>query len=269
MKRLMIVAAAAAMSFAAKADVKWENCPDCAVGSDIAAECDYEVFKVTGSGKAVVLSKKGDYKEVGSLKIKKGALALEGSDECGTGECCYDSGYLFAQVKAGSDKFDVAIPVEVKVWSAFGKKYDDVKGSNWMNLSKKKTVKLESALYISSDTILAEGDIDTELGDLAEFTLDASAFGKVQFKVYSSKESSTICGKNSEGCGYEIVFKNYKGWFVGTYTCVGEDACFTCACGLDAFGGTWKANYDKKSSGSKSVQAALALAGVAIDLETL
>ena len=267
MKKLMIVAAAAAMSFVAKSDLKWENCPECAIGSREAVGCDYEVFKVIGSGKAVVLSKKGDYKEIGSLKIKKGALALEGSDECGTGECCYDNGYLFAQIKAGSDKFDVAIPVDVKVWSAFGKKYDDVKGSNWMTLSKKKkNIKLDSVIYVSAAEVVAEGDADTEAGDLAEFTLDASAFGKVEFKINraETKKSETCCGKveTADGCGYSLVFKTYKGWFVGTYTCVGEDACFTCSCGLDAFGGTWKAKYDKKASGTKDLGSAMSLAEV-------
>ena len=272
MKKLMIVAAAAAMSFVAKSDMKWENCPECAVGSREAVGCDYEVFKVTGSGKAVVLSKKGDYKEVGTLKIKKGALALEGSDECATGECCYDNGYLFAQIKAGHDKFDVAIPVDVKVWSAFGKNYDDVKGSNWMNLSKKKkSVKLDSAIYLSGSEVIAEGDVDSELGDLVDFTIDASAFGKVEFKISKAetKKSETCCGKveATSSCGYGLEFKTYKGWFVGTYTCVGEDACFTCTCGLDAFGGTWKAKYDKKASGSKNLGSAIALAGVKIDEE--
>ena len=263
MKKLMIVAAAAAMTFATEAALKWENCPECAGDPEQAAECQYEVFKVTASGKACVLSKKGDYKTVGKLSVKKGALALQGSDPCGTGDCCYDNGYLFATVKAGSNTFRAMIPVDVKVWSAFGKNYDLVEGDAWRSLSKAKKVKIESALFIhSEEAVIDEDDEIPQSGEGAidDFTLDAAAFGKVHFKVYSSKTSKTICGKDESGCGYEIIVKNYSGWFVGVYHCIDVDACFTCDCGLDAYGGTWKASYSAKSS-AKTLGPAQKLAG--------
>ena len=260
MKKLMIVAAAAAMSFAAKAELKWENCPECAGEGVEESECTYEVFKVTGSGKAVVFAKKGAYKTVGKLQVKKGALALEGSDPCGTGDCCYDAGVLFATVKAGKNTFRVKVPVDVKVWSAFGKNYDLVKDDAWRNLSKAKKIKLESALYIASNSGAELDPADDVTNDLEDFELYASAFGKVTFKVYSSKSSKTICGKDETGCGYEIIIKNYKGWFVGLYKCIDEDACFTCDCGLDTYGGTWKATYSSKSS-TTNLSAAQKLAG--------
>ena len=262
----MIVAAAAAMSFAAKADLVWENCPECAGEGTTQAECTYEVFKVTGSGKAVVFSKKGTYKTVGKLKVKKGALALEGSDPCGTGDCCYDTGFLFATVKAGKNTFRVKVPVDVKVWSAFGKNYDLVKDDAWRNLKKAKKIKLESGLYIQSSDVPEIDPADDVAYDLENFELYASAFGKVTFKVYSSKSSKTVCDKLDQGCGYEIIVKNYKGWFVGLYHCIDEDACFTCDCGLDNYGGTWKATYSSKSS-TTTLTAAQKLAGTSFSDE--
>lgn len=257
MKKLMIVAAAAAMTVAAKADLQWVSCPDCGKSSE-AAECDYQVFKVTASGKAVVVKK--DYKTVGKLKIKKGALALSGSIQCETGDCCYDAGTLFATVKAGSAKFKAAIPVEVPVWSTFGKKLSTVADSAWKTLKKSKKVKLESALYIRGSEIVVT-DADDLDASFDEFTLEAAAFGKVNFKVYDSKSSKTVCGKDDSECGYEIVPKKYKGWFVGTYTCVGEESCFACDCGLDIYGGTWKASFSEKYSTDK-LTGAYKLAGV-------
>jgi uncharacterized protein YjhX (UPF0386 family) len=258
MKKLMIVAAsAAAMTFAAKAEIAWVDCPTCRAGAT-QAECQIEVFKVTASGKAVVMSKKGDYKTVGKLKVKKGALALVGT-QCPDGTCCYDAGYLLATVKAGSDSFRALVPVDVKVWSAFGKNYESVAGNNWRTLKKAKKVKLESALYISATGIGIDPDDDPD-STFDDFALEASAFGKAQFKVFDSKTSKTVCGKDSSECGFELILKNYSGWFVGYYTCIDADACFTCDCGLDPFGGTWKASYSSKNSG-KNFKGAQKLAG--------
>ena len=257
MKKLMIIAAAAAMTFAAQADIAWVDCPTCrAEGTE--TECQIEVFKVTASGKAVVMAKKGAYKTVGKLKVKKGALALVGT-ACPDGTCCYDNGFLLATVKAGNDKFRTVIPVDVKVWSAFGKNYDSVAGSNWRTLKKAKKVKLESALYISATGIGIDPDDDAD-STFDDFVLEASAFGKAQIKVFDSKTSKTVCGKDSAECGFDLTIKNYSGWFVGYYTCIDADACFTCDCGLDPFGGTWKASYSAKSSG-KNFKGAQKLAG--------
>lgn len=264
MKKLMIVAATAAMAFAAQADIAWVDCPDCRAGST-PTDCQVEVFKVTASGKAVVLSKKGGYKTVGKLKVKKGALALVGT-MCPDGTCCYDAGALFATVKAGHTTFRAAVPVDVKIWSAFGKNYDSVAGNNWMTLKKAKKVKLESALYISGKSLIIDGDTDIDINyGIQEFRLEASAFGKVAIKVFDSKTSKTVCGKSDSTCGFDLIIKNYSGWFVGYYPCVDADACFTCTCGLDAFGGTWKASYSAKSAG-KNFNGAQRLAGTSFSV---
>ena len=57
----MIVAAAAAMTFAAQAGFSVKPCEGC--GASGKSDCDVAVFKVTGSGKAVVPTS-GDYKTV-------------------------------------------------------------------------------------------------------------------------------------------------------------------------------------------------------------
>ncbi len=263
MKKLMIVAAAAAMTFAANAGLQWQVCENCGVGPE-EGECDLVVFKVTGSGKAV--TPKGDYKTVGKLKIKKGALALSGSLCESTGDCCYEAGRLFATVKAGKNTFGILAEVEVAAWSIFGKKLD--KARAWESSIKKgKKVKLESALFISSADAfeLAAGDS----ADLETLSFWASAFGKVTFKVRGDKKgSNSYCGPEDKPCEPIITPKDYKGWFVGLYNCVGEENCFLCDCtDTDVFGGTWKAKYQAKAV---TTTAALKLAGLsAADFESL
>ena len=101
MKKLMTFAAAAAMTVVGNAASLLPGaCVDCGGGALAPTDCDTIVFKVTGSGKAV--TDKGEYKTVASLKIKKGALALEGTVCTDTGACCYDTGYFFATVKVGT-----------------------------------------------------------------------------------------------------------------------------------------------------------------------
>lgn len=252
MKKLMIVAAAAAMTFASEAKLQPQECLNCGGGSD--STCDVVVFKVTGSGKAVVA--KDDYKEVKSLKIKKGALALTGELCEETGACCYSEGYLFAKIKAGKASFDLASTVELGVWSIFGKNLDKIRAKD---VKPGKTYKLDSALYISS----AAGDTEVEgetavEADSIEFY--ASAFGKVNVKI--SKGTSGTCNPQ-DPCDPTYTPKSYSGWFVGKYACLGEEDCFLCDCAdTDVFGGTWKATY---KSSAKSVEAAARLAGVAIE----
>ena len=233
MKKLMIVAATAAMAFASEAGaLKPVACPTCGTGP---GDCEV-VFKVTGSGKAVVT--KDDYKEVGTLKIKKGSLALVG-DLCElTGVCCFNSGVLVATVKAGKKTFAVESLVTPDVWSVFGKNLDKIRTGD---VKAGKTYKLDSALFISSaagDTIITDGDADVDESSIEYY---ASAFGTVNVKI--SKGTSGTCNPTAP-CDPTYTPKTYNGWFVGKYACIGDEDCFLCDCAdTDVFGGTWKASF--------------------------
>ena len=175
MNKLIIAAAVAAMTVVGNAALKPSVCPDCGAGTG-PQDCDTIVFKVTGSGKAVV--DKGAYKTVGNLKIKKGALALEGSICEATGACCYDSGWFFAQVKAGGETYAVVAEVAVDVWSVFGKNLDKIRSGDFKQGS---SYKLDSALFIES-----QGNDFFDDADVEDLYFAASAFGAV--KVTISKE---------------------------------------------------------------------------------
>lgn len=256
MKKLMIAAAAAAMTFVGNAGLMPARCDDCgAVDPD--QECETIVFKVSGSGKAVV--DKGAYKEVGSLKIKKGALALDGQLCEATGACCYDAGYFYATIKAGKKTFAMAAPVELLVWSVFGKNLDKTR-SYLTQIKPGKKVTLNSALFV----VGSEAEVDDDDIDLSEFAFYAAAFGKVEMKVTKIKDGkSGYCEKGDpSGCDPIYTPKTYTGWFVGTYPCVNEEDCFLCDCtDTDIFGGTWKAVYQSKYTTQAE---AMALAGVYI-----
>ena len=254
----MIAAAAAAMTFVGNAALKPTACENCGI-SGTSSDCDTVVFKVTGSGKAVL--DKEDYKTVGSIKIKKGALALEGS-LCETdGSCCYEEGTFYATIKAGKKTFGIASPVTLGVWSVFGKNLD--KARNYLTEIKPgKKVTLESALFVTSDEAEVVTDSDV---DLSDFALYASAFGKVEMKVTAQKTSKGYCTTTESGCDPIYTPKSYSGWFVGTYPCVGEEDCFLCDCtDTDVFGGTWKATYQSKYTSDADAQK---LAGVTIEDE--
>lgn len=266
MKKLMTFAAVAAMTYAGSALVPGV-CENCGVDPDSPnGDCPTAVFKVTGSGKAV-LAKDG-YKTVASLKIKKGGLALLAGDaECSaTGECCYQDGYFFATIKVGKSVFEVGTPVNLNEWSVFGKKYD--KARNYLDSIKPgKSVCLDSALFVSTDEVrdsaVWEGPIDWDDEDTQVFSFWASAFGKVDMKVTKDGKGG-YCNK-TKGCDPIYTPKKYSGWFVGWYPCVGQEGCFRCGCeGIDIFGGTWKASFQAKK---KTVSAAQALAGTSFALE--
>lgn len=242
----MIVAAAAAMTFAGEAALKPTKCENCGAASG----CDAVVFKVTGSGKAVIV--KDDYKAVGSIKIKKGALALTGTLCEADGLCCYDAGMFYATIKANKKTFKLASEITPDVWSVFGKNLDKIRSND---VKEGKSYKLDSALFISSGDFVYDGDVD--LDDLAFF---ASAFGTVNVKI--SKAGGSSCNPTS-GCDPTYIPKSYSGWFVGKYACVGEEDCFLCDCAdTDVFGGTWKASY---KASAKTEAAAARLAGVSVD----
>ena len=253
MKKLMIVAAAAVMTLAGQAALQPQACTNCGAA---AGDCDVVVFKVTGSGKAVVT--KGDYKEVGKLKIKKGALALTGSLCETTGICCYDAGEFFATIKAGKVTFKLGSVVEPGVWSVFGKNLDKIRSGD---VKAGKSYKLDSALFITAaegDTLI-DGEADVDEGSIEYY---ASAFGSVNVKI--SKGTSGTCNPTAP-CDPTYTPKSYSGWFVGKYACIGDEDCFLCDCAdTDVFGGTWKASY---TSSKKTVSGAMALAGVSFDEE--
>lgn len=263
-------------------------CINCgASGSGQEGDCGTVVFKVTGSGKAAL--DKGSYKTVGSIKIKKGALAIVGDKCLSDGRCCYDRGVFFAKIKAGKKTFDLMAPISVKVWSIFGKNLE--KARDWESRIKPgKSVCLDSALFVTTvwqsdcanDEYLAkspfyfdwDGDVDlVGVGDtfdgdwtsidqdnLPQFAFWASAFGKVDWKVSGLKESKKYCKNTSSGCTPIITPKSYSGWFVGTYLCCNAENCFMCVCpDLDVFGGTWKAVFQKKVT---TLGGAMNLAGV-------
>ena len=253
MKKLMIVAAAAAMTLASEAALRPTECPNC---GETASGCDVVVFKVTGSGKAVVV--KGDYKEVGNLKIKKGALALTGTLCADTGICCYDAGEFYATIKAGKNTFKLGSVVEPQVWSVFGKNLEKLRIGD---VKAGKTYKLDSALYIASDAgnTVVDGDAEVDEDSIEYY---ASAFGSVNVKI--SKGTSGTCNPVAP-CDPTYTPKSYTGWFVGKYACLGEEDCFLCDCAdTDVFGGTWKAVYQ---ASKKTVGAAQQLAGVSFDVD--
>ena len=101
----MTFAAVAAMTYVGSAvTLSPSVCTDC--GAYGVSDCDTIVFKVTGSGKAVV--PKAGYKATTSIKIKKGALALEGEYCALTDTCCYETGWFYATIKAGKKTFALA-----------------------------------------------------------------------------------------------------------------------------------------------------------------
>lgn len=267
MNKLMIVAVAAAMTVmqAAAIDVAPINCN--VETPETPAQCDYMVFKVTGSGKTVQAKK--TYKTVTSLKVKKGALLMKPSTTCcntqdGAEVCCYDTANLYATVKVGKETYKIALSdLNVIKWSVFGKDFE--KAYNWKTqLKQGKKATLESDLFLST----AAGVVDKDTFDPAwvdgleeEIALAASAFGKFQVKV--NKANTKVSGTsycqvttNSTACAAVWTPKSYSGWFVGLRNGLeGDQACFNCDC-IDAeiFGGTWKASYQAKKLTNVSAQ---------------
>lgn len=232
------------------------ECINCGSGTEEVSECDTIVFKVKGSGKAVVT--KGDYKTVKTIKIAKGALALTGTLCAATGICCYDSGMFFATVKTGNRVIKIAQEITPSVWSVFGKNLDNVRAGA---VKKGKTYKLDSALFVES-----ESDAYVDDSNIEDLQFAASAFGTVNVSISKgSKKSSSSCSPTVEcaECTPTYKLKTYSGWFVGKYACIGEEDCFLCDCAdTDVFGGTWKAIYTSKYT---SMSQASEYAGVNIN----
>lgn len=251
MKKLMIAAAAAAMTAGAyAADFLPIDClPE--VGEGV---CPVMVFKLTGSGKTVQ-NYKDAYKTVKTLKISKGALVLTPdeamAEECDI--CCYATAEILATVKVGSTTHYVDIvDVPVTKWSIFGKNLEKV--ANFLTEMKKgSSVTLESDLYLEADEaeIYFAGADDDDDGLITAVTFKAAAFGSMLAKnLKAGSVSTSYCvTPEQKECVLQFTPKTYNGWFAGNYdVCVHDDQlCFNCDCGeYDIFGGTWKAVYQAK-----------------------
>lgn len=252
MKKLIIAALACTSIFTGSAALVPSACPNCG-GTVEASDCEVVVFKVKGSGKAVTV--KDGYKSISTMKITKGALALVGDFCADTGTCCYDSGMFFATVKVNKRTVLVAQEIAPTVWSVFGKNLDKIRT---LNVKKGKAYELDSALFVeSTDDAIVDG------GDVENMWFAASAFGKVKVGISKgTKTSSSSCAPvvTCEACTPTYTPKTYSGYFVGKYSCVGEEDCFLCDCAdTDVFGGTWTAIY---MSSAKTLGAAERIAGV-------
>lgn len=271
MKKLMIAAAAGAMTIVANAAASFAPI-DCDPGQIIPDdECPLMVFKLTASGKTVQDVNDGDYKTVKALKISKGALVFKYNLDCALNEglCCYDFADLYATVKVGSRSYKLGLgDVVIDKWSVFGKNLD--KAVNWSTAIKTgSSVKLESDLYLitdggldadtepDTDALVVDSDDDlwTEAVDFA-----ATAFGNFKVKVAGAKEKVNkgycVVSTNKTSCSATWTPGTYNGWFVGTRELVNDaQACFNCVCGqYDLFGGTWKAVFQAKKTTDAAAQ---------------
>ena len=248
MKKLMIVAAAAAMTIGANAAVFAPI--DCDT-PDTESPCPVLVFKLTANGKATVDMNDGAYKTVKTLKIQKGALALLPNEDCAAeGLCCYDTATLYATLKLGSETVYLGLEdLEIGKWSVFGKNFE--KAKNYLTMIKPgKSVTLESDLFILGE------DVDTLDGE-DTVSLWAAAFGEFTLKVSKAGKAGGYCVEDPEkGCDPIWTPKTYNGWFVGYRGLVNDMySCFNCDCGeYDIFGGTWKAVYQSKLSSDADAQ---------------
>jgi hypothetical protein len=257
MKKLMIVAAAAAMvaSVQAAIGIKTINChynPE--------SGCPEKIFKVTGSGKAIDRESK-NYTTVSKLKINGWLVLFPNSDEVvkladGTTQtnCCWDTYSLYVNAKVGKKTtgliFAGAGNEPVNAWTVFGKKLD-----SFYNAEKGKKFKLESQLGISADYTTNGGQSSGTLvyaDDLAGnvtpgIAFIASAFGKMTYRT-TTTSSCNSCNKTTKTVtGFEFTPGSYSGWFAGMYDGETNEDCLTCICtDLNLFGGTWKAKYQTK-----------------------
>ncbi len=239
MKKLMIVAAAAAMAVSAQARIALTNC-----AQQVSGTCPVVAFKVTASGKTV--TDNGEYKKTTSLKIKKGALVLF-SESSDVDACCYDLYSLYLQVKVNKNTWNLAFLTQpLNKWSIFGKNLDAA-----MSASKSKKFSLESDIGLSYDDDTFE--LDETFDVIEAVVFEATAFGKAKY-VYSTKTTkATDCVPCSTTTADDVIPGNYKGWFAGYMPNINpdNDECMTCTCAeVDLFGGTWQAKYQSKWSAS-------------------
>lgn len=232
MKKLMMVAAVAALATSVQAGIAVTNC-----AAPASTDCPNIVFKVTASGKIVDGISK-DYKTVSKLKISKGSLVLWGT---GSDDCCYDYYSLYIPVKLGKETFDIIVPQEeLDCWTIFGKNLEKTMD----DYSKNKNFKLDSEIGLSFDDDASVGTVD----DLA-LTFIATAVGSAKYAYKAEAEKKSACTTGCVPASYDVIPGTYSGWFAGYYPAEGDELCLTCTCNeLDVYGGTWKAKYDKAKS---------------------
>jgi hypothetical protein len=234
MKKLMMVAAAAALTASVQAGIVVTNCKE-----KVSTECPNIVFKVTASGKIVDGISK-EYKTVSKLKISKGALVLwgAGSDD----SCCYDYYSLYLPLKLGKTTYKIVIPQEeMECWTIFGKNLDKA----MEDYEKNKKFKLDSEIGLSY------ADDAAEMETLEDIEVDfiATAVGSASYLYTAEAQKKSACTTGCVPASYDVVPGSYSGWFAGFYPAEGDELCLTCACNeLDVYGGTWKAKYDKAKS---------------------
>lgn len=237
MKKLMIVAAAAALAVTAEARIALTNCTQ-----KVSATCPVVAFKVTANGKTV--SDNGEFKKVSTLKVSKGALVLF-SESDKADECCYDLYSLYLKVKVEKETYDIAMLAQPLLkWSIFGKNLDDA-----MSAAKTKKFTLDSDLGFEYDDDTYEDD-DIGYDVIESLTFTATAFGKAKY-VYATKTTKkTDCIPCQTTTSDDVLPGTYKGWFAGYLPKISDDdACMTCECAdVDLFGGTWTAKYQAKWS---------------------
>lgn len=247
MKKLMIVAAVAALVSAVKAATLTPI--DC-VEDPEPGSCDIQVFKLTASGKTVqdIETSSASYKAVSNLKVTKGALAFFFDEGCAEeGACCYTEAALFATLKNGKVTRKVAVEgLEIGKWSIFGKNFEAKVRDYLHDMKKGSSTKVESDLFISGEDLEV---VDYEEDAIDEISIWASAFGQMTAKLSKGKAGNdAYCDPEDDpGCVLSFVPGTYKGWFVGQRVLLSDGWCFNCQCGeYDIFGGTWTAVFQAK-----------------------
>ena len=265
MKKLMIVAAAAALAGTTFGGIAVKNCASTPTNT-----CDEVVFKVTASGKAKDAESK-DYSTVSKLKISKGALVMWAAGTDSNGDCCYGNYSLYAAVRVGNKTYNVIVATEpFDSWTLFGKKQAEVE-AQIASPSKSKKYTLESQLGISLEGDLYDAnDLDnggTITDDDVVFV--ATAFGKAKVKTGYTKASCNSCGvQTAATSSFDVVPGNYSGWFAGLYTEAQADLCFACDCtDVNVFGGTWKAKFWKSATSWKTAAGYVFGSSVASNME--
>lgn len=222
MKKLMIVAAVAAMTGSVLAG----NCKE-----DAPVDCK-TVFTVKFSGKTTV-EIKDTYKTVKKIS-GKGTLTL--------------ADYVFEDltVKLNGQTYDITLADgDVTKFTVFGKKLETVLDSNLMKPGKHYTL---------------ESDLGVKFEGQTEYDINVNqvAFGKADAYITKEKtQKAGACGEDETIAGCELVLtpKSYSGWFTGDFqTCLDEYGFVNDCVEFDAdgatslIGGTWSAKYSKKLS---------------------
>ena len=226
MKKLMIAAAAAALTAGVYAAACAEDITD----------CDVPVFTVKYSGKTAdqTYDKKGEDKGYASVQKISGKGTLVIAD--------YATEAL--SVKVGKYTVEDGVLLdegEVIKWSYFGKDLDKASGTDAKS-KPGKSYTLESDLGV----VFADQD-DWEI------SVTQVAFGKVKVKLSKGGTTSSGCAEvTTDPCLPTITLKSYKGWFAGWFApyCMDaegyDDECVSFDdTEIALIGGTWSAKPSK------------------------